>query len=339
MHRCCMAQKKPNMILPFPAELKWMILGYFDMVVLCQIGAYQRGPTKWRQRLALLSNIQQVKQCLADGFHEEALFLLDCHVTNDGPLNLSPSKMADLYGINTGHDKILDMAVVSGASNKQLVRLLQRGFIGDKALIIAAKQGRFDTVRALHCNDWYGELVLRSEVAETAIERNNIEFIKWCWKYKRSETASDRCCFMDLESWMQCAIRQDAVESFAYLYEHVATCCCTYHSELALEHNSRKILRYLLEAGCASIKGDIFTKYNKYSKRYRLRHRETTDCSICRKREEAYSTLRLMRSFKRDIRSQPEQKKPNPAWVKAHATRLLVNGAMDTTGQVFTGGL
>jgi len=132
-----------------------------------------------------------------------------------------------------------------------LVSMLQHGVTGHRALIVAARSGRFDTVRALYHNDWYGDMNLTLSVRDSCLQKDDVAFLRWL--FSPGVRKKDPNFAGDLYSWLISCVEFDAVKCFAYLRHERGTVCCESVVTEAIEENARKITAWLID-NCQAVR-------------------------------------------------------------------------------------
>ena len=228
----------------FPTELRGHVFRHLSLPELVPIGpaAFLSLDRSDRVALALGTGPEHVSQLFANGEFGVlmARFVIERHLAEaNGCLrryHLCPDR---------GWRVVLDHAVTHRFPNKLLVRMLHHGATGEMALEIAAEMRRFDTVRALYHNDWYGELYFRESLREECLRADDLPFLKWIWLpfLRRKDPSVTR----DLYLWLLMCCDYDAVKCFSYLYHERSSYCCSSILATSIKHKAVRIAAFLIE--------------------------------------------------------------------------------------------
>jgi hypothetical protein len=236
----------------FPTELRSHVFRHLSLPKLVHIGpasflSLDRGE---RVAVALKTDPPQVIQLFAGNDFSTliARFVIERHLFEPGG-SLRRYHPGD-FDFDDDWRVLLDHAVARGFPNRLLVRMLHHGITGEEALKIAAEMQRFDTVRALYHNDWYGELYFRETLREKCLQADDVNFLKWMWSpfVMRKDTS----VVSDLYLWLLMCCSYDAVKCFSYLYHERSSYCCSSIVTASIEHEAVRITAFLIE-NCSAV--------------------------------------------------------------------------------------
>lgn len=151
------------------------------------------------------------------------------------------------------HDRIVSAAIEHGTHNRLIMTMLRAGFIPNGALNAAARALRFDTVRALFHNDYSGECYMTHTVRIAAIEHDHVQTVRWIFMRCKDFMKTYAFGGADLFIWIDDAIKNDAVQTFAYLHDNHMKACSRNFVTQAVKAKSIDILNWLVR-NCKAIR-------------------------------------------------------------------------------------
>lgn len=177
------------------------------------------------------------------------------HVYGNSEALVQPESVLYRNGTAGVGRSLLDTAIKYGTDTELLLRMLDDGgSVGYRPLVVAAEEGRFDTLRALFHNDWYGNCYLTSSVIYAVIRRDDVIMAEWMFTDEVARAKLFGFGLPDFCGWLQLAAEHDAVNIFIYLHENHSKACAWDIVNHVISEKATKIMKWMIEGGCKAIR-------------------------------------------------------------------------------------